>query len=269
MSRTQLMLAAVLLLAGAGIAAAQDTTLDEYKIRVSGFWLYSTPTVTLEAAGHNGLVDFNRDFGFNNYSTFIGKFDWKFTRKNHLYFVAVPFIQSRQVVLNRTITFRGQTFLVGASTHAELQSILYAAGYQYDIIRRRRGHLGIAAQFNFFDTSGTFSAAAQVTSSGAHQVATVSSASLRVPIPIGGPEYRLYLTKSNRIFVEGYVNGMFFFGYGNYLSTASDLGLSLSSHFSVNAGYTIGSRLRVSDGQNRVGLDLTQKGPIAGVEVSF
>jgi hypothetical protein len=53
--------------------------------------------------------------GFNSYPTFVGKFDWKFTRKNHLYFVATPFNSSRQIVLDRTIDFQGQTFVGGAT----------------------------------------------------------------------------------------------------------------------------------------------------------
>ena len=251
------------------IVWAQDADFDEYKVRVSGFWFLSSPTVTMEAAGHNGFVDFNRDFGFNNYSTFFGKFDWKFTRKNHFYFVAAPFIQSNQVALSRTIVFRGQTFSASAVVRGELRAILYAPGYQYDIIRRKRGHLGLAAQINLFDNTGTLSAAAQVTSGGVQQAAVSAQASLLAPIPVAGPEFRLYLTNSPRLFVEGNAYGMYLFGYGNYVSTTGDLGLSLSKHFSVNGGYWLGSRLEVNDQSNRVGLRLTQKGPFAGVEVSF
>jgi hypothetical protein len=133
-------LVVLFLFAGApAIVSAQDEDFDQYKVRVSGFWFLSSPTVTMEAAGHNGFVDFNRDFGFNNYSTFFGKFDWKFTRKNHFYFVAAPFIQSNQVTLSRTIVFRGQTFSASSVVKGELRAILYAPGYQYDIIRRKRG----------------------------------------------------------------------------------------------------------------------------------
>jgi hypothetical protein len=63
--------------------------------------------------------------------------------------------------------------------------------------------------------------------------------------------------------------GMYLFGYGNYYSTVDFLGLSLSKHLSINAGYAVGSRLRVNNKPNRVGLDLNQKGPIVGVDVSF
>jgi len=40
---------------------------------------------------------------------------------------------------------------------------------------------------------------------------------------------------------------------------------------SVNAGYQLGSRLNVNvdSKKDRLGLSLTQKGPIVGVEVSF
>lgn len=250
------------------IASAQgESDPDQYRVRISGFWLHSSPTVSVEAAGHNGFVDFNRDFGFNDYSTGIGKLDWKFTRKNHLYIVFVPFTQSRQVVLNRTITFRGQTFSAGATAEGKLRAVLFAPGYQYDIIRRRRGHIGVAVQINLFDTKASLKAGAQVTSDGVRHAATSSQASLLAPIPVAGPEFRLYLT--SRAFVEGNVYGMYLFGYGNFVSTAGDLGFSVSKHFSFNAGYALASRLQVNTHSNRVGMSLQQQGPIVGMQVSF
>jgi len=249
-------------------AQAPEQEFDQYSVRVTGFWLYSSPTVSVEAAGHNGFIQFDRDFAFGEYSTFLGKIDWRFTRKNHLYFTSAPFNQSNQVVLNRTITFRGQTFAAGATAKGQLQAVVYAPGYQYDIIRRKRGHFGIAAQLNFFRTTGSLSAAAQVTGAGVHQAAASSNASLLAPIPVGGPEFRLYLLKS-RLFINGNGFGMYFLGYGNYYSTTDYLGLAISKNLSINGGYAIGSHLRVNNSANRVGLDLVQKGPIAGLDVSF
>lgn len=241
---------------------------EQYSVRVSAFWLHSSPGVTLQAAGNGGFIDFNHDFAFNDYSTFMGKLDWKFTRKNHLYFASAPFNQSNQVVLNRTITFRGQTYAVGATSRGQLEAILYAPGYQYDILRGKHGHLGIAAQLNIFHTTGTISTAAQVTGAGTQQVAAKSSASLLAPIPVAGPEFRLYLLKS-RLFVNGQGFGMYLFGYGNYFSTTDYLGVAVTRFLSINAGYAIGSHLRVNNSANRVGLDLVQKGPMAGLEASF
>lgn len=241
---------------------------DQYSVRVTAFWFLSSPTVSIEAAGHNGFIQFNRDFGFNQYSTFLGKLDWKFTRKNHLYFTSAPFNQSNQAVLTRTIPFRGQTYALGATAKGQLQATLYAPGYQYDILRGKRGHLGIAAQLNIFRTTGTISAAAQVTAAGIQQPAASSSASLLAPIPVAGPEFRLYLL-NDRLFINGNAFGMYLFGYGNYYSTTDFLGVNLTRFLSINGGYAIGSSLRVNDSTNRVGVNLVQKGPLAGIEVSF
>ena len=252
------------------VAQTNETEeFDQYKVRVSGFWLYSSPNVNLEAAAHNGIIHFNQDFNFGQYSTFLGKVDWKFTRKNHLYFSTALFNQSQQAVLNRTITFRGQTFFVGATAKGTLQATVYTPGYQYDIIRRKRGHLGVGAQVNIFNTSGKISAAAQITGAGMQQAAVSSRASLLAPLPVIGPEFRLYVTNSPRLFINGQVFGMYFFGYGYYASTVDFVGLSITKNLSINGGYAYASRLRITDTSNRVGLNLTQKGPVAGIEVSF
>ena len=87
---------------------------------------------------------------------------------------------------------------------------------------------------------------------------------------MAGPQYRLYLTNSSRLFLEGNVYGMYLFGYGNFVSTADTLGLTLNKYMSVNAGYTLGSHLAVNDNSTtRIGVRLTQQGALAGMEFSF
>ena len=66
------------------------TNFDEYKVRIDGFWFYSNPT--------GNIISLHKDFEFGSYSTFAGKLDWKFTRKNHLYLVGSAFDQSRQTL---------------------------------------------------------------------------------------------------------------------------------------------------------------------------
>jgi hypothetical protein len=248
---------------------AQDEDFDQYKLRLDTFWAYSKPTGTVQGSADNVPVDFEKDLGFNSYSTFAGKLDWKFTRKNHFYVTVSPFYTSHQTTLSRTIVFQGQTFDAGLVTNSDLRAILVAPGYQYDIIRRKRGHLGLGVQFDLFDSTAKINAAAQVTGDGEHHAAVSASASLLAPIPVAGPEFRLYLTNSPRLFVEGNVYGMYFFGYGNFVSTAADLGLTITKHISVNAGYQLGSRLVVTDTTDRLGIHLTQQGAMAGLEFSF
>ena len=122
-----------LAMAAPSLRAQTDTDFDEYKVRIDGFWFYSNPTGTLQDATSGNIISLHKDLAFSSYSTFAGKLDWKFTRKNHLYLVGAPLDQSRQTVLQRTIMFHGQTFNVGVVTKANLSAPLIAPGYQYDI----------------------------------------------------------------------------------------------------------------------------------------
>ena len=243
---------------------------DSYKLRLDGFWFYAQPSGSFQAAGNAGGFDLQKDVGFNSYSTVTGKLDWKFTRKNHLFFVVTPFNHDKTFVTNRSIVYQGQTFDIGTTTSSSLRVNAYAPGYQYDFIRRKRGHLGVVAQLDIFDTKGTLNAAAQVTSTGAQHGAVFASGSLRAPLPVAGPDVRLYLLpNSSRLFVTGNVLGMYFFGYGNFISTFDTLGLTLTKHLSVRAGYELGTRLNVNTKTTRIGLNLTQQGAVVGFEASF
>jgi hypothetical protein len=262
---------ALCLLSGPKILAQSSEEFDSYKLRLEGFWAYSSPTGTFQGAADSGYVDLTGDLHFGAYSTFAGKVDWKFTHKNHLYVLAIPFNSDRQVFLDRTIVFNGKTFNAGLSVQANLRSPMYGFGYQYDVIRRRRGHIGLAAQFNVFDSHASINAAAQITGDGVHHAAIYAAGSLLAPIPVAGPEFRYYLTNSPRVFIEGDIYGMYFFGYGNFMSSFGTLGLTVTRRLSLNAGYQLASRLVVNNNSstNRIGLTMTQKGPLVGLEFSF
>jgi hypothetical protein len=244
---------------------------DSYHVKLQGAWVYSTPTGTLQGSADSGTVNLVRDLNFNSYSTFFGKLDWKFTHKNHIYVFGTRLQSANQAVLTRTITFDGKTFEAGLTIHSSLDSPALGLGYQYDIIRRKRGHLGLGVQFNVFNSTASISAAAQVTSDGVYHAAVSATRSLLAPIPVAGPEFRYYLLDSPRLFVQGQVYGMYFFGYGNYVSASGTLGVRVVKHLDVIGGYQLGSRLVVNreTSTNRIGLNLTEKGPTAGLEFSF
>lgn len=191
-------------------------------------------------------------------------------RKNHLTFEVTPFDRTKSFVAVRNISFQGQSFIVGTSISANLKANGYAPGYMYDIIRRKRGHLAIKAQFNIFDVLGSLDAGAQVVN-GTPVLAHRAQGTIRAPIPVFGPDVRFYLTKnSNRLFVTGNILGMYFFGYGNFISTFDTVGLSATKHLKIRAGYQLGSRLNVNNNAaTRIGISLTQKGPVVGIEVPF
>lgn len=248
--------------------AQEREDLDQYTVRLQGFWFYSQPSGSFHGTGPQGALDFQRDVNFNTYSTGVGRVDWKFTRKNHLSVLLLPFNQTKQVVLSRTVFFQGQTFGAGATASGRLQSYLVAPGYQYDIIRRRRGHLGVVAQLDLFYVSGRLSATAQ-TLNGTTFAAQRASSTLRAPLPVAGPNFRYYLINSGRLFVDANLLGMYFFGYGNFISSTGTVGLALNKNLNFQGGYSLGSRFDINSSTSRLGLTLSQRGAIVGLEVSF
>ena len=120
------------------------TITTRTRCKFNAFWFYAQPTGTFSGTGGNGIFRFSeRCVVPVLLNVFTGGVDWKFTRKNHLLFTATPFDHSKSFVASRTIIFQGQTFDAGLSAIANLKVNAYAPGYQYDIIRRKRGHLGI------------------------------------------------------------------------------------------------------------------------------
>jgi hypothetical protein len=157
-------------------ADADDS--DVFKVRIKGFWFYSSPSGDIPGATETSRTNLQKNLGFINYSTFTGKLDWKSTHNNHLYVKVSPFNQTRRNVLPRTIVFQGQTFSLELVTESQLKSSLYASDYQYDIVRRKRGHLGLAAQIDLFDLPASLNVAAQVTSDGLQHAAVSAKLSV-------------------------------------------------------------------------------------------
>ena len=131
------------------LRAQSDEEFDSYKLKLEGFWVYANPSGSLQSSVQTGMgpIDLQKDLGFNNYSTFMGKLDWKFTHKNHLYIAGEAFKSSRQTVLTRTITFQGQTFEAGLTTQSNLDAPMYVrqlnhvfcSAKQYDHGRNKHG----------------------------------------------------------------------------------------------------------------------------------
>jgi hypothetical protein len=268
-------LSAMLLFAGLSATSFSQSTehedFDNYKLRIDGTWYYASPSGYLQASGSGpniGTIDLQKDLGLPSYSTFAGKLDWKFTRKNHLYIAGSPFNMSHSKVLTRTFTFQGQTFTAGLQSASTLNTTFIAPGYQYDFIRRKRGHLGLALQLDFFNSKATINAAAQVVG-GVNHPAVSASGSLLTPMPVAGPDFRFYLTNSPKVFIQGNLFGMYLFGYGNFVSSSGSLGVNLNKHLAVIGGYELATHLEVNNASDRIGFHFTQKGAIAGLEASF
>jgi hypothetical protein len=246
--------------------AAAGEDLDIYRFRTTAVWWFSRPSGSFTGRANSGTFDLSRDFGFGDYSTFSGTTDWRFKRKHHLLFGISPVKNSRRATLNRSIEFQGVTYEVGTETSAEIKSLAFAPGYQYDIIRRNRIAVSIAIQVYLMNTSADLSGTTTV--NGQTETKTASG-SFFAPLPVLGPRVRWYPFHTGRLALDGSFQGMSFFGYGNFMTARGTADISLSRHWRANLGYQMGTRLRIDTGTNEIGIRLIQKGPIAGFEASW
>jgi hypothetical protein len=238
---------------------------EAYKIKVGGQFWYATPTATLAGSSSQAPISFDKSLGFQTYSTFNSGLDWHFKRKHHLLFIVSPNQTSHTTVLNQTITFRNVTFNAGSSVSSTLRTYSYAPGYRYDLIHNHRGHLGLVAQMNLLDIKATITGLALQPGG---STSASASGSLFAPLPVLGPEGRIYFAK-NRLYLDGNIKGMYFFGYGNFISTGATVGVALSRHLDFVGGYQMGSDLAINGTTDRLSVRLTQRGPITGLTFTF
>lgn len=261
------LLAAVLLLPVA-VQAGPDDEFDSSRWKILGSVWVSSPTGYFNGENNKGYFDLERDFGFGNYATFNGRLDWRFKRKHHFLFSTTPVVSSRTTTINRTIIWQGQTFEVGTQVNTDVKSLVFSPGYQYDFFRKRQGSLGLVVNLNLIYTDARLKATGTITGGGGAGSGTVSAdGSLLVPLPAIGPTFRWYpIPDSSRLYLDGSLAGMSFFGYGNFVSANAALGFPISHSWDARVGYLMGSRLKVEESSNNIAIRLTQKGPVIGVE---
>jgi hypothetical protein len=243
----------------------KDSDPEAYKLKIDGQFWYATPTASIAGSSTQVPISFDKTIGFQSYSTFNAGLDWHFKRKHHLLFLISPNQTTRTEVLQQTITFKDQTFEAGSSVTGQLRNYSFAPGYRYDIIHRPSGHLGIIVQIDLIDFKASITGT--VLQPGQSNVATASG-SLFAPLPVGGPDGRIYFAR-NRLYIDGNIKGMYFFGYGNFISTAGKVGVSLGHHVDVAGGYELGSHLAIHGTNSRLDIRQTQRGPTVGLTFIF
>ncbi|HKF49036.1 MAG TPA: hypothetical protein VKB38_16885 [Terracidiphilus sp.] len=247
--------------------APERSDLDSYKWRVDTNWWFSNPTGFFEGRGETDEIDLHRDLGFGSYSTFSGKVDWHITRRQHIVMGISPVVSNRTTTLSRTIEYQGATYDLGAQIKTHIGSLSFSPGYQFDIVRRNGNYIGLLAQCFLLNTNVDITGTATVNG----QTGTrTSSGSVFAPIPVIGTEGRWYpSSESSRFSIDGHIEGMYLFGYGDFLSAGGSAGIRVQRHIDVRAGYQLGTRLSIHGSDNRIGLRLSQKGPLAGLEFTW
>jgi len=247
--------------------AYSNDDLDNYKWRIQANWWFSNPYGYFGLKSSNNYFNINQDFGFGSYSTFTGTIDYHFHHKHHFLLNVTPNNNSRTETLSQTVEFEGVTYDVNAQVTARIKTLNIAPGYQYDILRRNHGYLGLEVDLNLLDTTGSLKGIGTVNGVTSFQS---RSKSFFAPLPAVGPVGRWYpLHNSNRLSLEGSVRGMYFFGYGDFLTARGNVGIGITNNLAVRAGYEMGSRLSIHGTSDEIAVRLTHRGPTAGLEYSW
>jgi hypothetical protein len=263
--------ATLLFVGGLALACAAQTAdkdLIDYKWQVDASWWFSSPTGFFRSANNTGYIDLTTDLNFGDYSTFTGYADWRFKPKHHLLLRVNPVVSEQTSTLTHQIEFQGVTYNIGTQITADIRSLSFSPGYQYDFLKRKQGYLGIRTEITLIDTKASLAGTVAVNGTSSTRSA---SGEIFAVMPILGPQGRWYpMHNSNRISLDGTVEGMYFFGYGYFLSARGFMTVAVHRHWNFTAGYQLGNRLTVhTQNTNQFGLELTQKGPIAGLEATW
>ena len=136
-------------LAAAPRAAAQgNDSVGEFSML---FWI-PEPELGLQSgdlADATGIdeVDFVQEFGIEKKR--FPEFRLVLGRSHKFRFSYVPVRYDAETIVQRTITFRGQTFNVGAPAAADITWDIWRFGYQWNFVSRQGGYVGIVAEAKY------------------------------------------------------------------------------------------------------------------------
>lgn len=120
---------------------------EDFHAELALMWWRPAPTLLVQTDGlavsGSPEVDFVREFGLEEQRFREFRAVLKPGRSHKVRIDYVPFRYGAETTIARTITFGGRTFTVGLPATADVEWKLWRFGYEYDIVARDRGFLGV------------------------------------------------------------------------------------------------------------------------------
>ncbi len=235
------------------IPADVEGSPENFKIELTGAFWNRDSGGTL--AGDGTTLDLVRDLGtVQQVHTFWGTLVFKPGRKHRIVVEGSPLHLNGNHTATQTFTYNGQqfTFSEPLTTTADLTYIF--AGYQYDFLSGRAGHLGASVGGSYFDASGTITAS---------QAGVTSTKSQQFGLPLAGVEFRVFPIPGHPIVdVNGGVRGMDLGNYGHYVEGSASGGIWLFRHLGLHAGYRVMQAYLQDNKASSGSLNVRLHGPI-------
>lgn len=218
-----------------GRAEAQNNTnVGEFSIR---FW-EPDPEITIQSgslAGATGIaaVDFVQEFGIENEA--FPEVRFTVGRSHKFRFGYVPVKYDAEATIERTITFRGQTFTVGAPATTDIDWDIFTFGYEWDFVSRERGYFGFIADLKYNRVEASIDSPVLSRAAATDQTA---------PVPTFGAAGRAYVHPL--VAISGEFSG-FKIDIEDFDATFVD--------FDINASVTFGRYIGVQGGYRAITVD--------------
>lgn len=241
-------------LSWAGSGLSDDP--ENFKIEVTGSaWLVDS-SGAIQANG--APIDLVTDLGVGQQQpTFYGRLVVKPGRRHRIVVEGTPFRLSGYNTVNRSVTYRGQTFNVSQTLQSNADFNYLFAGYQFDVLTGSMGHLGFSAGGAYLDATGTIRSV---------QTNTLATKSETIGLPLAGAEFRIFPIPGHKLLdIDGGIRGMGVGNYGHYLEGSANAGLSLGP-LTFLAGYR-DVRLDLHEATGAAsGVNVRLKGPIFSMQ---
>ena len=227
-------------------ASAQNTNVGEVSLL---FWTpdpdLSLQSGSLTAATGITEIDFVEEFGIEK--KMLPEVRFSAGRRHKFRFGYIPVRYDAETVIQRTITFRGQTFVVGAPARTEIKWDIWKFGYEWDVVSMDRGFFGIIGELRYNQLDASIDSPA---------LAQAAATEQKAPIPTIG------------VVGRGYVHPMVSLG-------AEFSGLKLNTDdfeekffdFDVNGAVTFGRHVGVQGGYRSITVEYFDDNDLGNLEL--
>jgi hypothetical protein len=216
---------------------ASDVAAENFHIELGLMFWQPTPELTLTTGDVRvGTVDFVSEFGIGDERFREIRAVLKAGRKHKLRFAFVPIKYDQDAVLRRSIVFQNLSFPVAANANATINWDVYRFGYEWDIIARSHGFVGLITEVKYNKVQANVSATGSVLG----QSQTLSAAvDQTAPVPTIGGIARGYL--GEYVSVTGEFTGLKL-DRDEFRAKFYDFDIYGAAHLGKNAGVQAGYR---------------------------
>jgi hypothetical protein len=256
MSKTLIAWGALLTLATSPLAAQGVPGPEQFNLRFE--YRQWRPKLTSElryaTAGEGTLIDPQADLGLSDENTFELRASLRLAPGHRLRASYTPLDYKAERRITRSFFFGATRYEAQALVQTDVQARYLLGGYEWDIVRRPSGLLGLTVQGGWFDGDVTLTAP----ESGRRELQSVGK-----PVGALGLTGRLYLGRTS---LQAELAGLSVGARGRLVEAEASARLHVSDRLAVQVGY------RLVDVRGEDGTDLVQvrlRGLLFGAELSL